>query len=405
MQIAPGPSENRLMNRRVWCCVGLLSVIAWFDRSSLAQPAPVPGAAAGPVIPLGAQNAPNAAQFQPIIHQFVVAQFAALSAPATRGAARKQLIAACPKGVSESFAAIYGKEVNLQAAATLAAVQPMPIRLNVAIVLYYVASNGDTIEVEPEVRALLDDRDASVAYWAVKASEPLVKVLTKNQQVPGSKLIPAIIACSEKHAGTDSLSGDIAEDAYLALTPSEIAGVNPAQMKILSIPLIDPVLDLMEFRTQLYATEMVSNPGAERTPAKFLSANFSAMNPNQQHRTVQDLVNLVTDLGIRAADYEQAQKAAPKGKADQMSLIRNAIKISASALDVVCGTPAISSELNWLVRIPPSATAAEIVAHTSRVFGTVQNADPFKTIVAPPALPALAVPAAPAPATAPAPAV
>ncbi len=390
------------MNRRVWCCVGLLPVIAWFNRTSMAQ-APATGAPAAPTIPLGAQQAADASSFQPQIHTYVTKYFADLASTdkAVRSVGRKQLIVGCPKGVTSSYAAIYGKEVNAGAAATLTGVKPMPLRMNVALVLYSVAANGDTLEVEPEVQILLDDRDAAVSYWAVKACEPLVKVLTAKQQLAGSKLIPAIVACSQKHTGTDPLSGDIAEDAYKALTPSEIEGISTNDLKSLVKPLIDPVLDLTESRMKLFATEMIADPGAEKIPANFLSGNYSVMTEQQQHRTVQDLVTLITDLGVRAADYETDQNTAAKtdvSKRELMSLVRATIKTSASALVVVCNNPSIATALEWLIRIPPSSTAAEILAHTGLVFGQVQTVPDFKYLVAPAALPALtpvAPPAAP----------
>ena len=198
----------------------------------------------------------------------------------------------------------------------MAAGKPLRVRLGVAIVVGNVAANGQTIEIEPAVQQLLKDREPSVALWGVKAAKPIIGVVLQSPgQLARDTLIGDVLAAVKSHVGPDEINGFIAVDGYRALNP-EFPGVAPAAVKSLLPPLFNPMLDLFESRIGQFANGLVPQPNAERTASRFLYDNYGAMTPAQQHRVVQDLVNLISALGQRSPAYlaDQTRGANPLTK-------------------------------------------------------------------------------------------
>jgi hypothetical protein len=103
--------------------------------------------------------------------------------------------------------------------------------------------------------------------------------------------------------------------------------------------------------------------------------------PATQARIVTDLVDLITYVGVRANLYQNK---------DDLAQIRSMLSYTTSALKVI--DPASASKLSWLTAIPPAATPAEILSHTSVVWSTVQSDADFKSLPKPADLTPMAPP-------------
>jgi hypothetical protein len=390
------------MNRRfcVWAGSILASVcFAGFTAGQAVSPAaPAAGASSTATIPLAAYGAADEAPYKSAIETFIKDQLTALTGTdaVVASGAREKLKGALPRGSSASYYSTFGKAWSAGCSSAIAKSVPLSVRLNIAIVTRQLADVGQTLEIQSLVIELLNDREPAVAWWGIKAANPLIIVLIQNPPVGN---VPAVIASkvpdaivgAVKKCGKSELSGFATVDAYAALRVTTIPGKSDLQIKPLLPPLVKPILDVLEFRISQHFAGLVQMPGAERDISTWLSKVYPDASSTEQMRTVQLLVNLETYVGQRSVLYQNNKK--------DLAQIREMLKYVASALKIIGGGgPALVNQLNGLTLLSPSATPVEIQARTDKVFGTMQLV--FSSLKQPPALPV--IDAATAPTTKPA---
>lgn len=174
-------------------------------------------------------------------------------------------------------------------------------------------------------------------------------------------------------------------DAYAALVikPIDIPNLTAQQVSTLVPPLASPILDILEMRLSQLKNGVipasgdkpggVQSPGAEHDIGTFLSTNYPLVSPANQKRIVQDLVNLLTYIGQRAALYQNSK--------DDMAQIRDELRYVASPVKVIVSSAA--SGLTWLLAPPPASTPDEILSKTKLVYNLIHQ-DPGFTWLVPP---------------------
>jgi hypothetical protein len=380
------------MNRRVCACIGLvvglasLGLLASAARGQAPQGQALPGrvAPSNAGIPINVKNAPDATSFRPVIQQFIQGQITALTGedPAAQKAAREKLAAECAQGSSASYLDVYAHEINSAVLQLLdrKPVPPLRVRLNLAVLVEAVGRTTQNSAVQPAVIALMNDPAEAVALWGMKAAKHVVIAVVQNPVlVKSNAILPAIVSAVKSHPE----AGFVAAEAYDALIP-EIPGMSPAQIQALLPPLFDPILDVLTFRVSLYQTGIPDNPEAERLVASFFkAANFAIATPAEQHRIIQQLVNLVVLSG------EQA----PFASSAQLSQIIEALQFASQDLIVISGNSAVTGALLPLTRIAPGTPGSQVAQRTKGVFGIMQTT--YQYLQAPPAV----IPATTAPTT------
>jgi hypothetical protein len=315
------------------------------------------------------------------IGTFVAAQVAALSSPdgPTVSSARATLVAGCPRSASAAYHNAYAAEVTTAVLKALSnAGTPLPVKVNLGVVIERVATNSQATQVQPAVLKLLADRSDAVAYWGCKAARPLVLTVVLQPGFSGkSPLFAAIVASVKEHADS-GMAGYIAVEAYRALVvnPNVVPGMPASTVWPLLRPLYNPVLDLLELRINLLAKGMLPSPDAEVGVPTFLS-KAGQYTEAQKARAVQDLVNLLDEAGQRVQSVTAAQ---------QLAELRPTLENAASALDVFSGT----SLLSKIYHMSPGTDAPGIAALCQTVYATMQLQ--FKDLKKPPTLPPLPPP-------------
>jgi hypothetical protein len=359
------------MNRRVCVCIGLFVWCGLLTGGALAQTT-----TAGPTIPMSAKNATDATTSRATIAQFIQSQIISLLSddPAIQKTARDRLIAECPAGSSGSYFDVYGHELN---AAVMAAMNrnplpPLRVRLNMAVVVETVARVGQTTQVRDAVIAMMNDPSDAVALWGMKAAaQVLPQVLQNPVLLANDKLLPAFLSSVKLHPG----AGFVASEAYRALSLANVAGINPNQVQQLIPHVIKPMLDVLEFRVSLYQSGIPDNAEAEKTVATFFnSTNYNAAGPADQHRIIQDMVNLITLAGEQSLNANKPQLAE----------IIDVLKYAAQELIVVSQNPAVTNALVSLTQLAPGSSPQSIEQKTKTVYGALQTV--FQYLQQPPTI-------------------
>jgi len=210
------------MNRRL--CVWVGSILGSFSLASITAGQAAAPAAAGTVIPPAALIAASEAPYASAINSFIQEQLVALSGSdfAAQTAAREKLKAALARGDSSAYYSTFAKDWCTACAAILAKNPPVGVRLNIGIVSSTLADNGRTLDAQPIIMQLLNDREPCVVLWGIKATRPLVQVLVQSQPaktVADSPLLSAIVT-AVKNCGKSDVSGFATTDAYSALAVS-----------------------------------------------------------------------------------------------------------------------------------------------------------------------------------------
>lgn len=382
------------MNRRsVWLGLGI-GCVAWIVWPALlcgtastaqAQPAPVASSGGGSGLPPSVKSAPDASVFRAQIQSFVQGQVAAMIGEdaAAQKTARDKLISECTAGSSQSYFDLYAQTVNDELLGNLTQNKPLRVRLNAAVLVEAIANVGKTSKVEPVVIRLVSDPLEPVSMKGMSAAKPVLTIVYQTPaQIAGNKLIAAIPAAVKSHPK----SGFIAADAYRALIPEASPALTAAQVAAVVPSVIDPILDILDFRVAMYEKGLPDNPDAERALPTFLFNHFKTLQaaPAKQSRIVQGLVNLVTLAG------EQVQNG---GKAE-LDQVRPVVQRAAQTLNAVASNPAATTALAPLLSAPPGQTGKDFVKNTRAVFPAMQLV--FKDLKQPP--PVSPAPAANAPA-------
>jgi hypothetical protein len=155
---------------------------------------------------------------------------------------------------------------------------------------------------------------------------------------------------------------------------------------------LDPILDLLDFRVQLLTAAIPPQPNAESRLPAFFSRNFTAATPKQQLRIVQSLVNLIEVAG------QQLQNASKGDLQEVIPLLKNA----AGTLSVVApNPPAVLPVLTPLQTLSPGTPGPQVGQKTKGVFAAMQlqfpglKPPPPVTVAAPTTAASATAPAAP----------
>jgi hypothetical protein len=173
---------------------------------------------------------------------------------------------------SPQFAAFYASHFAKAALPMFKGKLGTRARLNLAVVTAEVAMRctkmgGSTVDLRPLVEVLLQDKATPVVLWGIKAAR---YVMGDTLQL-GAQLgqIPALVV---KAPMEHPDSAPIIEEAYLTLTVDQIR--NNPNFAALVTPLVEPLLNLMQWRNQQYhdpAGVVPPSPLAELPANPFLS--------------------------------------------------------------------------------------------------------------------------------------
>ncbi len=329
-----------------------------------------------------------ASAITPAVHAFVTAQVANLQS--TQGpvvtAARTALGANCPRGGSATFRTVYTTELNAVALALLSnPATPLPVKVNLGVVMTQVGTNANTVQMDRAIEALLADRSDGAALAGIHAARPLVVTLITQAGGPGKTTLFAAVVGAVKAHPTGNFAGFIAVDAYrtLVVKPDNVQGLAIALVRQKLPPLYDPVMDLLAVRTAQYAKGVVPDPEAEAIVPTFLTRDFTPAPPaaaplmtvRQQQRAVQSMVDLLSAIG---------QRAAPVTDRVVLGQLRDTVKVAAGALNVMSNQPNLfsgASGLGLVVTGPAMAQACSAVPATATI--------PFKSFAVYPGGPTL----------------
>jgi hypothetical protein len=354
------------MNRRVCVCVGLIVWSGLIADVAFAQ-APAAATTEQTSIPVEYKNTPDATPFRAKIRQFIDGQLDKMSSDdaSVLKAARDKLISeSAATGSSSSFFDVYTQELN-SAVVALLAKDPLPrlrIRLNLAVMIEAVAQNAKTNQVEGAVIKLINDPTDVVALWGMKAARPVVAAMLAGTPDPKDKLVLAILPAVKAHAK----AGYVAAEAYPALIPGN---VNATTLAII----LDPLIDILKFRTTLYLTGIPDDPEAETSVASFLSSkpvrDMISNNPQQEQQIMQALVDLISVAG------QQAQTAA---KAD-LEQINTTLLFVAQGLSIIANPGTQVVNLNQAMGITPRMPGPQVYLRTQQVYPNLKSAFPNLT--------------------------
>jgi hypothetical protein len=338
-------------------------------------------------------NAVESAADKLSIATYINTEYAQLSGtdPVAQTAARKALISVLPRGVTPAYFTEFGKAWATTVTAGLAANPPVAVRLNIAIVTATLTDNGEMTDAPTEsvVVALLGDKDPCVVLWGVRAAHPMVQWILllgnpgqANPPIVTRPLVGAIVKAVKKN-GTSDVAGFITTDAYAALAVDQIPRQLAAAVQALVPPLVNPILDILEFRLTQYKDGVlpasggklgpVQSPVAEKVIGTFLSVNKT---PANEKRIVQDMLDLLSFLGQRAALYQNSTY--------DLAQIRDTLRYTASALKVLVPSIAQGQALGWFFPPPPACTPKEMLDHSKAIYPEIHKDPLFSTITQPP---------------------
>ncbi|MGE5611289.1 MAG: hypothetical protein ACM359_18715 [Bacillota bacterium] len=170
-------------------------------------------------------------------------------------------------------------------------------QLNAAIALARVAEALKTGQLEPAVLVFLNEKQPYVLQlWGVRAAKFVVADLAKTNA--SKKVTDAVVAVTKKH-----LTGAMAAEAYESL-------------QVANAKVLDILLDLLAFRTQLYKKGLPEDPNSEAIPFRFLvqEATWRVVTPEQRQKVFQ----AYCDLLVLGTYHHDAQ---PMGSAQREQLL------------------------------------------------------------------------------------
>jgi hypothetical protein len=360
--------ENRLMNRRVWVCIGLIVWSELLAGRARAQVPSIPDSSSAGVS-IAAKSALDATAYRSQIQQFVDGEMDALTGedPIAQKAAREKLISECTPGSMPSYLDNYAQVIDSSATQVLARNPSLRVRLNVAVLVHEIAEvvrSTRSVALENSVLVLINDPSESIALIGMEAAKPVIaSVVAHPQTAPSDKLLNAILPAVKSH----EKSGYIAAEAYRSLIPDDtLPATDLAQIDPI---VLGPILDILNYRISLYTTSIPDNPSAETSVPTFLYRSYTDAPLALQQRIVQSLVDLISVAGQQAP-------AAPK---DDLDEIIRTLNYAAGAL--TAHNPNLSTSLDFITHLDKSTPAPVIAQKTASVFGMLQ---PQFTFLQPP---------------------
>lgn len=205
-------------------------------------------------------------------------------------------------------------------------------RITAGVVAEQVAGEKPSPALEGIAQALMEGSDAT-ALLGTKVARALLPATITLSRDP---LAAAVIACVKAHPD----SGEIAEEAYAALTLQSArknGAAPPAAMIAAAVP---SVLNLLEVRIAAYGKDVPPKPSADSKAAAFLALDgwpvlsASAPTANRILRDVGDLVCVQsravgdgsTDRSLKVAQRQAAQSLQVIGGAPLKSMTDELIK-------------------------------------------------------------------------------
>jgi hypothetical protein len=350
--------ENRLMNRRVWVCIGS---IVWLGLLAGRARAQIPASGVGSV-PIAAKNAVDASAYRSQIQDFVESQVSALTGedPIAQKAAREKLISECTGGATPSYLDNYAQVIDAVATDILKRNPSLRVRLNVAVLVNEVGRSSRSKALEGSVLILINDPAEPVALRGMGAAKPVIAaVVSKPQTAAGDKLMNAILPAVRKH----EKSGFIAAEGYRALIPED--NLPPTDLANIDPIVLGPILDILNYRISLYTTGIPDNPSAETDVPTFLYRSYKNAAPALQHRIVQTLVDLICVAGQQAP-------AAPKDEIDE---VIQTLNYAAAAL--TANNPNLDTSLDFITHLNKGIPGSVIAQKAATVYDLLKLRFPF----------------------------
>jgi hypothetical protein len=324
---------------------------------------------------------------QRILAEFLDAQLARLvsAQPTERTAAREAIIALVAPALANQpaptaqFFDTYANLLNQRLIALTSEEIPVQVRLNAAIVASRVAEQAQNARLSPVVVQLIDDRNEGVVLWGLRASRFVMPgVLTSPILANQNALIPAIDRAQQRY----SANGLISIGCYEALTWPDRRTVNPQQYQQVVQYVLPPIQDILQRRVAMYERGVPPEPVAERMATAFLAeaAAWSAQNPQQQERTVQAMVNLISYAAQRATGAQALARAE----------LTEIVARTAQALWVIgqsIGAPQLQQAVNVASRVGPATPNAQLLEAVREIYPAVVSIQRFNAIQPPAELP------------------
>lgn len=334
---------------------------------------------------------------QRILIEFLDAQMTRLASdqPAERSSARDALISVVAPALANQpaptaqFFDVYANLLNQRLLSLITEETPVQVRLNAAIVTGRVAEQVQNARLSPVVVQLLEDRNEGVVLWGLRAARfVLPSVLSSPILANQNPLIPAIEKVQQRY----SSNGLISAGSYEALTWPDRRSLNPQQYQMVVQHVLPPLQNMLERRVAMYERGVPPEPVAERMATAFLAeaSAWSAQTPDQQLRTVQLMVNLVSYAAQRATAAQALARAE----------LTEIVARTAQALWVIgqsIGAPQLQQAVTEASRVGPATPNAQLLEAVRKIHPAVVAIQRFNGIQPPAELPpptAAVVPAA-----------
>ena len=273
---------------------------------------------------------------------------------------------------SASFSAVYASTLDAQLLPLAKSTTPARTRLLAVITLQRVAKSANNDGLANSTAAFAQDESPGVALWAMKAAQSILPTLAATGKTT-SKLPAAIVEGVKKH----STSGDIADEAYRALT----LDVNTKLINATSAPVIaQHVLRLFEFRTGLYVKVTPPRIELEQRGINFLTV-AQLWDTKEGERLRPAIMQAISNL-ISVT----AQHAAAREEASRKPFVEQLRKLGPAISEVGGRAGLKSADLQTagkgIAEIQSSLSAEEFAARSTAVFNAIKK--PFAATKAPP---------------------
>jgi hypothetical protein len=177
-----------------------------------------------------------------------------------------------------------------------------------------------------------------------------------NAPAGDDPLLTAMLAAVKAHPGKP-LGGEIADEVYHsfydAFSPT---AVNPVTVRLL----VPSILDLQEFRVQMYQKGLPESPGSDPTGSLLLlnPDSWKMLDALQQHRALQATTNLISWAGQQAVAHIKSGK--DDDAAELVRLLNNEATAVANLASKALGDEALASAFEPLEKLPFSLHAEGI---------------------------------------------
>jgi hypothetical protein len=348
-------------------CASTASVVCWGQAAES--------------IPAEARTSPDPTPFEAQIKAFVEAQAQKLANaddPDGQSEAREALVKAVDDAdATPAYLDMYARTLN-PVLVEMAKNENMRVRLNAAIVTARVAEKANNNRLAEAASAFVKDKTTAVAMWGVRAAEAIMPALMRDQVGAQNPLPAEVIAALGEHP-----IAPIVEDAYDALSLGLFTNPNATPPGLKAV--VPHMLDLLDYRVQIYAQQIPEQPIAEQKAGLFFQKRVvwqQTMDDEQRARAMQLLSDLLTLSSQHTDKASQSEK-------DQLARMISQI---GQSISVIGGdylqSNALSGAGDRIVPITPQTPAPEIRQRVQYLYPVLKQINEFSKIQpAPPIVP------------------